>query len=201
MAEINTLAELTEALGPVTFGRPDAARHNVFKWTTLEVLQIVRGPGMFTFWQCLQQYRLAPNAKKAILIFDGFLEHRPEYESRVPPFFFPVSMLDNKERVARAFTEKTRELIDNMKVVGTFFGKLLNRKLASDTRYTSPDAELFAALETDMANKLVFAFRLRGYDPGRPYFHRPPYNNLSELRRLLTEATFDPDAMGLWGGA
>src|SRR5262249_51917855 len=147
-----------------------------------------------------------PNKRKAIFIYDTFLTVPASSKQSVSLTADVLGIINlggagegggtNPEQVVR-------ETIGNIKKVKTRFGKWWNSDLARNPAYTRPQANLSTALERMLSTSITDLLRSDpGFDPTVVYVLTAKYaTSIADARTKLTAATFDPDAMGVWGGA
>jgi len=189
---------LVEALGPVRLGDLDEVRYGAFTW----FCNISEG-SLYICWQCSQQYRLNPNKRKAIFIYDTFLDQNSREENALLGTINTGGSGEANPQRAVADT------IANIKLVKTWVGKLRHRDLVA--QYAHPTENLFAALEERVAedigqvmanvvgnvkggSKSQFVFEERTRYSVKDHYERA----VPDASRKLTAATFDPEAMGVW---
>ncbi|MCG5239603.1 hypothetical protein [Azospirillum doebereinerae] len=198
MPRIRTFDALKTLLGPVGTGRSEE-RHRVFCWSASSG---VWDPATFLCWQCVQQYQAAPSKRKAIFIYDTFLTAKSgtaDEFSAASDVLGTINLGGSGDGVANP-AKALKDDIANIKKVKTWWGKINNTGLVD--RYKNPTADFLDGLERMLSLSITDLLKPEsGYNSDNTYRYDGKFSkNIASSRKSLTDASFSPDAAGLWGG-
>lgn len=174
-------------------------RHNFFTFALNKM-----EPANHVSYYCIQQYKAAPSKRKAIFIYEHFIQG---YNVGVSHFdetamqdtyklLRPVNLYDTGTYQGQVTAVETA--VGNIKKVKTWFGKLRS-KTALVNQYKRPDAQLFDQIESQVVGVMLYDW-FPSFDPRHTYDYDGGYSKQIQLARVaLQKATFDPDDMAVYG--
>jgi hypothetical protein len=155
----------------------------------------------FACWQCIDKYRHEPNKRKAIFIYDTFVAP-VQANGQVDGGFDVLGMINlggAGEGAGQHAGVALRGTVTNIKKVQHWYGKVWNWGLSNQAKYTRPGKDLFADLLATLTLSINDLLKRSEFVMATDYDYDARYTApIGLAKKQLTEATFDPDAMGIW---